>query len=240
MEAAVRLYSQMASTYTFGRGRGTSHGVQDTTTAPAASMGFDRPWFGKALILQSIVPDQFSVPYPMPASGGYWIAQLGVAGEISALHSGIAKLTTLGHGLDIDVRFNGNYGRVRVLVIPSPPCQVVWGDFEVLGPYEDDLARREAARFTAIEGRRDAMALQISTLQNTLGLIGTAAGVIPVVGALIDTLLGRLNMAFEDAKNNLITGVNRANDAQRQINLTLAETYPERGPIGGAEDQSLP
>jgi len=78
-------------------------------------------------------------------------------------------LKTLEHGVDIPVVFNGNYGSMRVILIPKAPCKVVWDDLEIKGPYEEDLQDREDTRFQDIEDRRDDNILQtLSNLQGTL------------------------------------------------------------------------
>lgn len=242
LDAVLRLYSRMASTYSFGVGRGTSHGVHSPVVTPAVQIGIDRPWFGKAMLLERAVPTVtvFGVPYPMPLVRGWWIAQLGVDGAGTALHGGKAKLRSISHGLDVPIALNGNYGTLRLVVEPDPPCLAVVGDLVVQGPTEDELAAAESARYAAVQSRRDAMATTLSDLQATLGLLGSAAGAIPVVGALVDTALQALAAGIERKKQALSQAIDRANAAQQRLNLTLAETYPERGPVGGPEDDPRP
>ncbi|MBI3155716.1 MAG: hypothetical protein HYZ20_09925 [Burkholderiales bacterium] len=242
LDVGLRLYSRMSSTYSFGVGRGTSYILDAPVATPAVRMGIDRPWFAKALLSEGVVPQptSFGVPFPMPLAGGILISQLGVAGATTAVHGGLAQLRSLAHGLDIPVRLNGNYGRLRIVVEPKAPCRVLVGDLSFEGPTEDDLAAQEAGRSAAVQGRRDAMLTTLSDLQGTLGVLGSAAGAVPIAGALIDTALQSLVIAIEGRKQAMARAIDGANQAQQRLNLTLAETFPERGPVGLPEDDPRP
>jgi len=244
MEVGIKIYSRMLSTYTFGRGKGTSWGVNSPTITPAARLGIDRPWFGKAAIIKSAMPQSFGIPYPMPVSstpqGDYWIAQLGVAGEVTSLHGGGLELTVMSHGVDIRTGLNGNYGQLRVILTPPAPCRQVVGTLEVKGPYEEEIAAKAHARFAAVEAKRDAMLASLTKLQGILSLLGNVAGAVPVFGAIGAVGAQALVVQIEDKKTAFVTAINGANTRQRTINLRVAEHYPEMGPIGGAEDDPLP
>ena len=236
-EIGVNIFSQMTSTYSFGRGQGTSHGTPPGSPITAAvNTGTDLPWFGKALLLKSQTELPTGQPRPMRETSRYWIAQLGHAGEQITIHTFGAKLETISHGMRISVRFNGNYGKVRVILIPREPCKVVWGDFKVEGPYESDIVALEEARFSRVETAREQILQTMTSVQNLLVMIGIAATAIPVFGAVINLLLRRIVLLLEEKKNTFRNSLDSVNRIQRRRNLNLAEIYPERGPVGGAED----
>ncbi|WP_298297339.1 hypothetical protein [uncultured Litoreibacter sp.] len=233
-EVALFMWSKMTSSYTFGRTLGTSH----TPSAAPLDRGTDRPWFGKAILPKAVfdplVGDQFV------GTGRSYVTQLGIGGEETRRVEGTLKLRAISHGASFPVRYCGNYGKLRVLVVPEAPCKVVWVDIDVAGPYEEDIARQEDRRFTAIEVRRDAARKAMVDIQNTLVMLGIAASTLPVAGPVINLALRRIVLMLEDRKETFSEKLNRMNRQQRALNYGAAEFYPEYGPIGGTEDTPLP
>ena len=237
------LYSKMTSTYTFGKGKGTSY--FDTSVADIVSPRqtyIDRSWFAKAFILRSTVEDYgLGIPFKLRGTKKYYLAQLGVNKDETAMHDLAIKLDPLAHGAKIPLRPNGNYGKVRIVVVPTFPCKVLTKDLEITGPYEEDIATQENNRFSQVEAERDAVLQKIVGLQRMmlyLGIMSTIPSV-PVLSPLVNFTLRGLEGRLLERKEIFVKEINKVNKLQRAQNYRLAEAYPERGPAGGDEDNPL-
>lgn len=235
---AIHIFSQMLSTYS-DSGRGTSHS-DPNAGVPRIDQSEDLPWFAKVKIPQAVLI-QYLLSRPKPPGRGN-ILQLGIAGQHTAIHAAELQVPQNGQ-IRLPMTLADNYGKALVIVTHEGQKKcLAHALFKSQGPYEDHIAAAERARFARIEARRDAILNRLSLIADLLVLLGIAITIIPVpIWASLGNFVVRvLERGIQAAKRATKSKIDAANKRQRRMNLTMAEAFPELGPVGGPEDNPLP
>lgn len=236
-ELGLLVLSRMDSSYSAGSGAGTNFpGILSPEPFQQAASGTyfpsERPWYAKFQIPTGIKYRPFRSGLSLRDK----VNQLGAAGAGTNIHWGTIDLPA-SRNFSFPLQFVGNYGRSRIILHHSAPDDglcVSTAILEVRGPYEEEIEAQENARNDSVNDIRLDLSDLLSLLDSVASAMLSIVGIIPG-SSLVTGPLNALKSSLNAAKTVILNNIRNENAKQHRINMEIAEIYPERSPVGGAE-----
>lgn len=136
----------------------------------------------------------------------------------------------------------GNYGnaQIQATVAPCPPKVVT---IPITGPYEEDIAHAEQARYLAEKAYIDGTVIIFKGLADVAGLLVLLLSIPfavanPFIGVVLVVALSAAALLANRIIDRWGDDAHAKNLAQLKLNINAAEAYPQKTPIAGADEDN--